>query len=90
LTAQVERFMTYISVSTPTPAWNTPALTSGSDAMSNELSALGQHLDVCRQSSGPLFAFHRSAEVAHGFLASRFVTTLVMIAVVIGICSLVF
>jgi hypothetical protein len=44
-----------------------------------ELSALGEHLDVCKASRGRLFALQRAAEALHAFITGHFVTTLVLV-----------
>lgn len=82
--------MDFIPPSVFTTNWRTASVASGADALTRELSALGQHLNVCKQSSGPLFKLRIGAEAMHGFLAARFVTTLLMIAVVIGVSTVVF
>ena len=73
----------------PASTWRTAAFADSSHATSVDNSALGEHLNACRRCSGSLFAFQRGAELMHGFFAGRFVTTLALIAVVIGLCSLV-
>ena len=84
---QVEIFMTTHSLRSST--WRTASFADSPDATSVDNAALSEHLTVCRRCSGSLFAFHRGAELAHGFFAGRFVTTLALIAVIIGLCSLV-
>ena len=69
--------------------WRTASFADSSDATAIEALALGEHLDVCRRCSGSIFALQRGAELMHGFFAGRFVTTLALIAVVIGLSSLV-
>ena len=54
-----------------------------------ELSALGEHLDRCKASHGRLFALRCAAEAMNGFVSARFVTTLVVVTLLIGACSLV-
>lgn len=75
--------------SVPSATWRTASYADSSNATSLDISALGAHLDVCKRCSGSLFAFQRGAELMHGFLAGRFVTTLVLIAVIIGFSSFV-
>jgi len=53
-----------------------------------ELSALGEHLDRCRGSRGRLFTLQCLAETLNSFLASRFVTTLVVVAILLGVIAL--
>jgi hypothetical protein len=49
-----------------------------------DASALRKHLEYCKVPSQRLFAIHCAAEVMHGFVIGRFVSTLVAIFVVIG------
>lgn len=55
-----------------------------------ELSSLSGHLGDCRDSRGRLFSVHCLLEAAHGFVAPRFVTSLVSVLMVVGIASLAF
>lgn len=73
-----------------TPHWRTASFAHSAAASTSELSALEQHLNVCKQSCGRLFAIRRHAEIMHGFLASRFVTTLLFMTVLIGLSTFVF
>ena len=82
--------MNSIILSTTAPNWRTASLTQSRDAVSTEQSALKQHLNACKQSSGRMFSLRCSAEVMHGFLSARFVTTLAIIGVTIGISAFVF
>ena len=72
----------------PSAAWRTASFADSSEATSVETSALGEHLNACKQRSGSLFAFQRGAELMHGFFAGRFVTTLALIAFLIGLGSI--
>lgn len=72
-----------------TPSWSTASFGDTADTSPRELSALGEHLDLCRGSHGRLFALQCVALTMHGFVAARFVTTLVMVAFLIGLVSLV-
>ena len=75
--------------SIPSVTWRTASYANSSDTTAMDLSALGEHLHVCRRCSGSLFGLQRGAELMHGFFAGRFVTTLALIAIVIGLSSLV-
>lgn len=44
-----------------------------------ELSALGEHLGLCKGSNRHWFAVQCAAHNLHGFIVSRFVTTLVIL-----------
>ena len=77
------------TTSVPSPTWRTASYADSSNATLLDMSALGEHLDVCKRRTGSMFAVQRGAELMHGFFAGRFVTTLVLIALIIGISSLV-
>ena len=57
------------------PSWSTASFGDTADTSPMELSALGDHLDLCRGLRGRLFAARCRAEVVHGFVASHLVTT---------------
>jgi hypothetical protein len=72
------------------PSWSTASFGDTADTSPMELSALGEHLDLCKVSQGRLFALRCAAEAMNGFVAARFVTTLVVLAaLLIGVGSLV-
>ena len=71
------------------PVWSTASFGHAVDTSPMELSALGAHLDLCRGSRGALFAMRCSAERMNAFVAGRFVTTVVVVALLIGTASLV-
>ena len=72
-----------------TPFWHTASFGDAADISAKELSALGEHLDLCKGSYGRLFALQCAVQTMHGFVAARFVTTLVVVALLIGVSSLV-
>lgn len=72
-----------------TPSWSTASFGDTAATSPRDLSALGEHLDSCRESHGHLFALRCVAQTMHGFIAARFVTTLVVVALLIGLASLV-
>ncbi len=43
-----------------------------------ELSALGEHLGLCKATHRHVFALHCAVQSMHGFIVSRFVTSLVI------------
>ena len=49
-----------------------------------DMFALGEHLGACRHKHRHLFALHCVAESLHGFAATRFVTTLLAISLLMG------
>ncbi|MDL2336939.1 MAG: hypothetical protein QFE16_03770 [Pseudomonadota bacterium] len=70
------------------PHWSTSSFGDTADTSPMELSALGEHLDLCKALKGRLFHARCMADSMHGFVASRFVTTLVVATLLIGISSL--
>lgn len=70
------------------PRWNTESFVDTVHASPLDQSLLGRHFDVCQQLTGRWFVVRRSAEVMHSFVASRFVTTLVVIGVCAGVSAL--
>jgi hypothetical protein len=65
------------------PYWSTASFGDTPDTSPMELSALGEHLDVCRGLRGRLFAARCRVEGVRGFVASHLVTT-ALGAVVLG------
>jgi hypothetical protein len=72
----------------PANRWSTASFGHTAAASPLEASALGEHLQLCRQTHGRLQGLRCAAEAAHGFIAARFVTTLLVAAVLIGVASL--
>ena len=70
------------------PVWATSAIAGESDTQT-DLSALGAHVDRCNGLRGPMFGLRCAADTLSGFLAPRIVTTLVAIAIFIGVGSLI-
>jgi hypothetical protein len=70
------------------PCWSTASFGDTADTSAMELSDLREHLDLCKASSGHLFGMKCLAEITHTFVAARFVTTLVVISVLIGVGSM--
>ena len=54
-----------------------------------ELSALGEHVDHCNGLRGRMFGLQCAADSLIAFIAPRFVTTTVVVALVFGVASLV-
>lgn len=75
---------------TAAPSWSTASFGDAADTSPMELSVLGNHLDLCKGARGRLFIFHCIAEITNRILAPRLVTTLVLVALAIGLGSLVF
>jgi len=68
--------------------WSTASTDDAADTSPAELSALGAHLHLCRGSAGRLFALRCMADRMTGFATARFVTTLVLLALLLGAASL--
>lgn len=71
----------------PIPSWSTASFGEAVDTSLKELSSLGEHMKLCQASCGRLFALRCAAQTLHGFVAARFVTTLALAALVIGVSS---
>ena len=71
------------------PFWATSAIDGDADTSPMDLSALGAHVDRCNGLRGPMFGLRCAADTLSGFIAPRIVTTLVAIAIVIGVGSLI-
>jgi hypothetical protein len=82
-----ERFMNTPAMALP--SWSTSSFGASADATPTELSALGEHLNLCQATHRRLVALHCMAEAMHGFIAGRFVTTLAVAVLLIGAASLV-
>ena len=71
-----------------TKSWTTSSFGGTVDTSPMDLSALGDHLGLCKNTHAPIFALHCVAQTMHGFVAARFVTSLVVITLLIGITML--
>jgi hypothetical protein len=67
--------------------WNTATATAN---LPQDLSMLGEHLDACQRSHRYWSSVQYRARQFHGFVASRFVTTLVFGALLIGLADWLF
>ncbi len=73
----------------PRRPWATASFADSTDSMPIELSALGAHVDRCNGSRGRMFRLQCAADAMIGFVAPRFVTTAVIVALVFGVASLI-
>lgn len=64
--------------------WSTSSFGHTAHTLPTELNALGEHLHLCRRLSGRLFTLQCGGEAVHRFLAARLVTTVVVLALLIG------
>jgi len=71
------------------PRWSTSSFGGATEPSPIDLASLGEHLHTCKGGNGRLFALRCGAQAVHGFAASRFVTTLVVAALLIGVSVLV-
>lgn len=69
--------------------WSTASFGNAADTSPMELSALGAHLELCQRSHGRLFFLRCAAQTMHGLVVGRFVTTVVVVALLIGVLSMV-
>ena len=69
-------------------SWSTASFGKTAGTTAKELSVLHEHLVLCRRSRGRLFALRGAVEQVHGFVASRFVTTVLVAGLLIGAGSL--
>src|SRR5205085_8018716 len=84
--ARKERFMT--PVVDDRPSWSTASFGDATDTSPMELSVLGEHLDACTRTRGRWFALRCRAEQMNVFMLSRVVTTLALVALLIGSISI--
>lgn len=71
------------------PFWATSSIDGAAETTPMDLSALGAHVDRCNGSRGRMFGLRCAADALTGFLAPRLVTTLVVVAIVFGVGSLI-
>ena len=69
---------------TSAAGWSTSSFGSAPDASPLDSLDLSEHLDRCRHSRGALFASLCLADTAYKLLAPRLVTTLAVLALVVG------
>jgi hypothetical protein len=73
----------------PFRPWATASFAEAADTSPMELSALGDHVDHCNGSRGRMFGLRCAADSLSAFIAPRFVTTVVIVAFVLGVASLI-
>ncbi len=71
------------------PFWSTASFGDSTETSPMELSALGEHLDLCKEKRSRWFAVQCVGEALNGFITARFVTTLVVATLLIGVALLV-
>lgn len=73
----------------PLPSWSTASFDSAADTSPMELSALGQHVRQCSRRGGTWSALVGGAGDLHRSLLARFVTSLALLAVLVGAAAMV-
>ena len=73
----------------PRAPWATASFSDTAETSPGELSALGAHVDRCNRIRGRWFSVQCAADSLIGFVAPRLVTTIVVVALVFGIASIV-
>lgn len=64
--------------------WNTASVGTAPDTSPGELTALGEHAAVCDSRRDRLFTVRCVFDALQAFLATRFVTTMLVVALLIG------
>lgn len=72
-----------------TPSWSTSSLGRTAETSPRELAELGQHLQRCRGSGSRLSTLQSAAQAMTGFASARLVTTLLVLACLIGASFLI-
>ena len=70
---------------TPRHDWCTASRSDATKSSCTDLLVLGEHLSACPQIHRHLLTLHGVAQSIHGFVATRFVSTLVVVAVLFGL-----
>jgi hypothetical protein len=73
----------------PFPRWSTSAFDEVVSTSLTDLHSLRDHLSACSQDAGRLLWVQRGAQVVHGALAARLMTTLTLAAALTGALSLI-
>ena len=68
-------------------AWNTASAGTAPDTSPGELTALGEHAAACERRRGRLFTVHCIVDALRAFLAPRFVTTMLVVALSISVLA---
>ncbi len=73
------------TVTTTQHCWSTASNSQSTDTLPGDLSALGEHLYHCQKIHRHVLTLHCVAQSLRGFLAARFVTTVVLGVVFLGV-----
>jgi hypothetical protein len=69
----------------PLHCWSTASDGRSTDTLPGDMSALGEHLDNCQSTHRHLLTLHCAAQTMRGFMAARFVTTVVLVVIFVGV-----
>jgi hypothetical protein len=75
----------YHATTPPRHDWCTASCSDATQSCGTDLLVLGEHLSACPQMHRHLLTLHGVAQSIHGFVATRFVSTLVVVAVLFGL-----
>lgn len=67
----------------PHCAWRTATYNDSVTHSKRDIQTLGEHLNACQNSPTHLFTLRCVAESMHGFVASRFITTLAILVLIL-------
>lgn len=67
------------------PAWSTASFTEAATASPMDMSALHEHLKGCNGAHQRWMALNCAADAFHGFVTTRFVTTMAIVALLVGV-----
>lgn len=73
------------NLANPPNFWSTTSRSYSTDTLSGDLSTLGEHLNNCLSTHRHLLTLHCAAQSMGGFMAARFVTTVVLVVVFVGL-----
>lgn len=73
------------SPATARHTWCTSAHSDDAKSTLSDLAALGEHMSTCPQLHRHLLKLHGATEAMNGFVATRFVSTLLVFAFIIGL-----
>ena len=67
--------------------WSTASFGGNTETSPVDLSSLGDHLGVCKSPHKHLFALYCMADATRGFMAARFMTTLLALTLLVAIAA---
>lgn len=73
----------------PLPSWSTASFGNAAATLPMELTALGQHMQQCSRPGGTWLALSGRVSALHRGLLARFVTSLALLAVLVGAAAMV-